>query len=112
MKAIRDAQKIIGLLEDGDLSSDLSKEITKTLEALREQAGAKGKIKGSVSLTLGFEIDGPTCEIMADIKSSVPRPKRSPSFFFLTEDGLSTEHPRQPSFFEEEQQARSTRSAS
>ena len=102
MKGIRDSNKIIALLEDGDLSADLSKEIKATLDALRDQAGPKGKIKGSVTLTLGFEVDGPTVEVAADIKCSVPRPKRGTSFFFLTEEGLSTEHPRQMSMFEEE----------
>ena len=102
MKGIKDANKIIGLLEDGDLSADLSKEIKATLDALREQAGEKGSIKGSVTLTLAFEVEGTAVEIAADIKCSVPRPKRSKSFFFLTEDGLSDEHPRQISMFEEE----------
>lgn len=96
---IRNADQLLAMLEDGDLSNDLFNEITKVLDALREAAGPKSKAKGSVTLTLNFEVEGVSTEISTDIKSKMPKQKRARSWLFLGEDGLSTEHPRQISMF-------------
>ena len=105
MKNIRDAVTMLGMLEDGSLSRDLSGEINQVLAKLRDLAGNKGKAKGRVTLSLDFEVEGSSTVINAAIASKTPATKRSSSFFFVTEDGLSTEHPRQLSFLEEQQEA-------
>ncbi len=102
MKGIRDANTIIGLLEDGDLAADLSTEIQKVFQALRDQAGPKTSAKGSVTLTMNFEVEGVSMEVDASITSKIPKPKRGKSFFFVTDDGLSTEHPKQANMFPED----------
>jgi hypothetical protein len=109
MKRIRDATQIIGLLEDGDLASDLSNEIQHVLDKLRDAAGPKRAAKGSVTLKLNFEVEGVSTTIDADIASKTPKAKRSSSFFFVTDDGLSTEHPKQVQMFPEDAEKRSAR---
>ena len=95
MKRIRDATQIINLLEDGELVCDLSNEISFVLDKLRDAAGPKSNAKGSVTLKLNFCVEGVSTEIDAEIASKTPKNKRGRSFFFVTEDGLSTEHPKQ-----------------
>lgn len=111
MKGIRDANTIIGLLEDGDLVADYSKEIAAVLAKLRELGSPKKAVKGSVTLTLSFVVEGVSTEIDAKITSKTPEPERSRSFFFVTDDGLSTEHPRQIQMFPEDADKRRPHSA-
>lgn len=102
MKKIRDAQTIIGMLEDGDLSHDLGAEITETLAKMKELAGdrPKAKFKGSVTLKLNFEVASNSVTVTSDISSKRPRPPRGESFYWVADDGsLSTEHPQQTDMF-------------
>jgi len=102
MKRIRDAQTIIGALENGEAAAELSKEITETLAALKEQGGGrpKAKVKGSVTLKLDIEVEGNSATITADIQSKRPKPVRGSSFYWVLDDGsLSTEHPQQMNMF-------------
>lgn len=96
MKRIRDSQTIIGSLESGEVSASLSREITETLQALKEHTGGrpKAKAKGKVTLTLDIEVEGGAAEITADIQSKRPKAVRGASFFWVLDDGsLSTERP-------------------
>ena len=77
---IHDPLVIIGSLERGDVTASLNEEITKVLKALQEAAGPKSKARGSVSLSLKFELQGQSCSIEADISSKVPKAQRSSSF--------------------------------
>jgi hypothetical protein len=97
MKNIRDAGVILGLLEDGDLIADLTKEIEEGKRKTREIAGGKGSGRFSVTLKLNFDMEGSSCEIKAEVSSVVPKAQRGKSFLFVTEDGFSTDHPRQMS---------------
>jgi len=106
MKNIRDATTMIGMLEDGQLSRDMSVEVNQVIGKLRDLAGNKGKAKGRVTLTLDFEVEGSSTVINAAIASKTPASKRSSSFFFVNDEGLSTEHPRQTTLFEDEQAAK------
>lgn len=102
MKKIRDAQTIIGSLEDGEAIAAMSKELTETLADLKEQCGnrPKAKAKGTVTLTLSIEVEGGTATITADVQSKRPKPVRGSSFFWVLDDGsLSTEHPQQMNMF-------------
>ncbi|MEQ1951001.1 hypothetical protein [Mesorhizobium sp. CN2-181] len=102
MKKIRDAQTIIGMLEGGELAAALGSEITDTLAKLKEMSGnrPKNKVKGSVTLKIGFEVDAGTVEVSCDIDSKRPKPERGRSFYWVLDDGsLSTEHPQQTDMF-------------
>jgi hypothetical protein len=100
MKRITQATDILGVLERGDLNHDLTGEIESVLKALRDLAPPKGKVKGSVGLTLNFQVEGQSVEIEASITSKVPKRQRGRSFYFLTQEGsLSTEHPQQSDMF-------------
>lgn len=102
MKRIRDAQTIIGFLEGGELAPAFSKEITDTLQEMKEHSGdnPKKKIKGQVTLKLDIEIEAGAATISADISSKRPKTVRGSSFFWVLDDGsLSTEHPQQMNMF-------------
>lgn len=102
MKKIRDAQTIIGALEDGEAVAALSKELVDTLADLKAQCAnrPKAKAKGKVTLTLSLEVEGNTANITADVTSKRPKPVRGSSFFWVLDDGaLSTEHPQQMNMF-------------
>lgn len=109
MKHIRDAQTIIGALEDGDVAAELSQAIQDTLSQLHAQCEgrAKAKVKGKVTLTLDFTVEGAAVNITPEITAKVPKPPRNSSFYFLLEDGtLSTEHPQQMNMFTGPREAR------
>jgi hypothetical protein len=100
MSVIREAQMIIGILEDGQLAHDFSEELQSALAELKEHAGPKGKAKGSVTLHLDLTVEGGTVTINADLKSKRPKSGRAASVLFVLDDGtLSTEHPRQANLF-------------
>lgn len=95
MKGIKDASTIIGLLEDGALVSDLSKKIEDTIETLRDRAGYSGTAKGSVTLVLNLVVEGKMIDIDAGMTAKVPPEPRRKSVFFVGDDGLATEDPKQ-----------------
>lgn len=97
MKKIRDATIVLGLLEDGDLASDFSTELNGLMQKLRELSGPKTAVKGSITLKLDVSVEGLSAEIKAHIDVKTPAAKRGTTFFYTTDDGLSTEHPRQTS---------------
>lgn len=101
MKTIRECTQIIGTIERGDAAHGLTNEIDKTLKALQEAAGEKRSVKGSVTMTLNFSLEGQNMEIEAVITSKLPKVKRPRTFMFLTQNAeLSLEHPTQGSLFE------------
>ncbi|TPK15207.1 hypothetical protein FJ872_19625 [Mesorhizobium sp. B2-5-9] len=103
MKKIRDAQTIIGMLEGGELAAALSGDITETLTKLKDLSdtmGRKAKVKGKVTLTLDFEVEAGSVNVLAGIDTKVPKAQRGSSFYWITDDGsLSTEHPQQTDMF-------------
>lgn len=113
-KEIRDPLMLIGTLERGDVTVALEDEIKRSLALLYEAAGPKGKAKGSVTLTLNFEVQGATCSIEAGIASKTPKQKRSTTTLFVTHEGaLTQEHPSQiPMFPQDSAERRNQRSAS
>lgn len=99
-KEIRDPLMIIGTLERGDVTAALESEISDTLQILYDAAGPKGKVKGSVTLTLNFEVQGQSCSVEAGVASKTPKQKRATTMFFVTpEGGLTQEHPTQINMF-------------
>jgi hypothetical protein len=103
MKRIRDAQTIIGMLEGGELASQLSTDITETLAKLKDLGdimGRKSKVKGKVTLALEFEVESGKVTVSAGIETKVPKAPRGTSFYWVLDDGsLSTEHPQQTDMF-------------
>jgi hypothetical protein len=114
MKKIRDAQTIIGMLEDGELAHALGSEITETLAKLKELGAdrPKSKVKGSVTLKINFEVSANSVQIVCDVDSKRPRPVRGESFYWVMDDGsLSTEHPQQTDMFSGPRAARQAENA-
>lgn len=103
MKRIRDAQTILGMLENGELNKDASRELNETLAELCElsKASSKSKIKGSFTLKLNITADNGTVSIQAEIAKKVPKSVRRSSFYWVMDDGtLATEHPDQSELFD------------
>lgn len=100
---IRDTQTLLGMLESGDLNSEMTETVQTVLKKLAELSGDQPKtsFKGEVSLKLKFTVKNG----MVDIDAEIPPPKlpklpRKTSVYFLTDEGeLSTEHPQQRDMF-------------
>ncbi|WP_377299772.1 hypothetical protein [Rhizobium sp. SGZ-381] len=100
---IRDTQSLLGMLESGDLNSEMTETVQMVLKKLQDLSNDQPKttFKGEVSLKLKFAVKNG----MVDIDAEIPPPKlpklpRKTSVYFLTEDGqLSTEHPQQRDMF-------------
>jgi hypothetical protein len=102
MKTIRDAQVLIGTLEQGELNRELSSELSKDLQFMAElsEENPKAALKGSLTLKLNIEIEAGEVHIRAEIDSKLPKRARRSSLFWVTPEGdLSTEHPRQHDMF-------------
>lgn len=102
MKIIRDADTLIGVLEQGDLKSDLNTEIAKLvgkLHGLSEDRPDK-KFSASLTLKMNFSAENGMVTISNDIATKLPKQPRRLDIFWTTEDGgLSTEHPAQRDMF-------------
>jgi hypothetical protein len=100
---IRDAQALLGMLESGDLNSEMTETVEGVLKKLSELSTDRPQatFKGEVSLKIKFAVKNG----MVDIDAEIPPPKlpklpRKTSVYFLTEEGrLSTEHPQQRDMF-------------
>lgn len=102
MKRIRDAQTIVGMLEDGEFAGELSTTITDTLAKLKEMAGnrPKSKANGKVKVAFHLSVEQGAVTISTDIVADLPKKPRGNSFYWVTDDGsLSTEHPQQTDMF-------------
>jgi hypothetical protein len=93
---LNESTVLLGLLEDGDLSRDLSAQIIVAIQKTREAVGAKQTGACSVTLKLAFKVDGDSVEIATEISASIPKAPRGKTMFFLTREGdISTQHPKQ-----------------
>lgn len=100
-KKIKDGPTILGLLDRGELMAKFVNLNEETLRKLREQAGPKGKAKGSITLKLNMEVQGSSVQIESVLEAKTPKEKGSTTMMFVTDQGeLSTEHPEQLGMFD------------
>lgn len=102
MKIIREADVLVGVLEQGELKADLSAKIAEVLRELYAMSddAPKATFKGSLTLKLKFSVQNNMVTINNDISTVVPKRPRRTDVFWVTEDGaLSTEHPSQRDMF-------------
>lgn len=93
---LNSTDEIMGALERGELSKDLSTEFQKVLAALVENDGGNG----SITLKLKIQAKGEMVSIKAKLDSTTPQRERRTSTFFVTGDGrLSLQHPAQVDMF-------------
>ena len=102
MKKLTGTTVTLGAMENGgslaDVDEDLSEVLRKT-KAVADQT-KNGKAKGSLTITVAFEVNGDTITLAGKTKLSVPALPRRDSTFFVTSDGeITTEHPRQADMF-------------
>ncbi len=101
MAEIRNIPQLIELLENGELSDDLKKEVRDLVSYLHEHAGSKGKAKGTLTLKLGFQVQGSSLTIESDLSTVKPKKPRGSSTVFCDSEGkLLTGHPRQSEMFD------------
>lgn len=96
MAEIRDPAALIAMLENGELADDLRKEIRDHVAYLHEHAGSKGKAKGTITLVMGFNVQGASLTIETDISVKKPKKLRASTTVFCTAEGaLHTGYPHQ-----------------
>lgn len=89
---------LVQQIDDGVLHAELSEAVQEITSKLAEQAGHTGlTAKGALTLTLGFAAKkNGTVDIVADVKTKMPKPVRGGSVFWVTDGGnLSPSNPRQ-----------------
>jgi hypothetical protein len=105
---LRDPLVVIGMLERGGAQEKLEKAITTALSELYDMAGPKNKAKGTVTLQLTFEVQGPSCGVSYTVEAKTPKQKSSTQMFFVTPNGeLTQDHPEQIHMFPREAEPRS-----
>lgn len=102
MKIINESTVLLGVLEQGELNTDLSaklKEVISNLYGLSSES-PKTKFKGEVTLKMKFEIHNDMVSVTNEITTKTPKVPRRGDVFWATEEGaLSTEHPSQRDMF-------------
>ncbi|WP_283196573.1 hypothetical protein [Rhizobium sp. BT04] len=103
MQIIRDAQTLLGMLEQGELNQEMTTKMTAVLEKLLELSNDRPNVtyKGQVSLVLNLSVKSGMVEINAEIPPpKLPKLPRKSSVYWVIEGGrLSTEHPQQHDMF-------------
>lgn len=85
-------------LDEGVLHEELSMAVVKIVRELRERAEMQAKsAKGSLAVTLKFEVGKNRADVTADFNVKMPSVPKGASTFFMTKGGnLSIDNPRQP----------------
>jgi hypothetical protein len=92
---------LLATLEEGVLSGDLSDAVKEIVAALSDSArDVGGKPSATLTLTLGFKLDGGLIEVRAEHKVKLPKgAPRSRSMFWATpNNNLTGRNPRQRDF--------------
>ncbi len=85
-------------IDDGILHSDASRDLHELAGKLHDYVGIHGGIaKGTLIVTINLSaLANGTVDVVADVKTKEPKPKRARSVFWLTKgNNLSPENPRQ-----------------
>jgi len=88
---------LLATLDDGMAAHEFDKVLNTLNRAmLTHNKGTGIKTKGTMGVTLNFELDGDVVKVMYDIKVKEPRLRRGSSTLFMTRQGnLSREMPKQ-----------------
>ena len=100
---IRTFTDAMASMEDGQLIQDLADMQRDILAALHNASlDQGGKPKASLSIKLDYKMDSGVIEIVADVKSSLPKTKRARTVMWATpENNLCRNNPRQRNLFED-----------
>lgn len=95
--ALADFAVLLADVEGGDLRDDLSVTLAETVGKLRDLSKTKqGPVKGKMTLTLTFVVDGAAVVVDSDITTKVPKPARKRDHFFVAKTGgLTRRNPKQ-----------------
>lgn len=95
-----DVLSLLATQRDGDLVYELGKKVTEVIAAVRETALA-GTVTLKLTIVPATRGDASKVLVRDEVDGKIPKPERSPSLFYTTEQGgLSRENPRQRSFRE------------
>lgn len=101
----------LGIVERGDFQADASTAMQALLQKLGDIAGAKGKAKGEMTITLTFEVEGRSVGVSGDFKVKAPKEKRGRSFFFMTAQGGLSQEPQGDDLFTGPREVRAPQTA-
>lgn len=98
---IRDLATMLGFVDRGNVIREANQKFAEALSTLNDLSAEspKEKIKGKVTLEVDIVVLNGVATVSAGVKVKVPEPPRGNSMFWLTEDGLSLEHPQQLDIF-------------
>lgn len=83
---------VLEKVRDGELVEDLERELGRVVAAVQETKGS-----GSVVVTVKVRPNGPAAvELVADVRSTVPRAVQATTFYAVDGGGLTQRDPRQP----------------
>lgn len=102
----------LAVMEDGQLVHDLTETQQELVAALSNAVidGAR-RAKGTLTLKLDYTLEDGMFDIQADVKSSLPKTKRSRTVLWATPDNnLCRNNPRQRNLFEDVNEQREVRS--
>lgn len=91
--------EVIALIERGDFQAEASAQMQALLQRLGVLAGPKGKAKGTLTLTLNFEVDGRNVAIVGETKTKAPKDVRARTFYFVTAQGGLSQEPQTDDLF-------------
>lgn len=99
---IRDFATFLRLVEDGQLSTDLSTELEDLVAEMQDAAAGQTPTKGKITISLDLKFDPKSgmFEVAGDYKLSKPKAPRGRSIFWATAGNLLTRfNPRQADMF-------------
>lgn len=101
---VREFAHFIKLVDDGEAHDDLTNEVEKLLNTLRDDAesrGNSGVSKGRITLTLDFAVEAKgVCGVTYDIGTKEPKKNRAGSLFWLTKNNrITNKNPKQQDLF-------------
>jgi hypothetical protein len=101
--ALQTFDQFVAAQENGDLNHDLSEMLRETVATLNNFVQDHGgKPKASITIKLGFLLDGGIVHCEAEIDNKLPKAPRNGSIYFSTADNkLSRRDPRQHEMFQD-----------
>lgn len=99
--ALYNFSNLLGVVQDGALHSDLSKQLQELIGDLQNEfMNSGGAPKGEIAIKLNFKLEDRVIEVTGDFQVKGPKPVRGRSIFWVTPDNMLTQrNPQQTDMF-------------
>ena len=91
----------LGVVQDGQLHADLTKELRDLIGDLQNAyINQGGTPKGELTIKFGFKLEDGVTEVTANFPATGPKPVRGKTIFWVTPDNILTQrNPKQTDIF-------------